>query len=145
MPTTKNNRVIHFEIHATDPEEIAKFYTDVFGWIVEEWKPPEGITLKDENRYWGVMSAPMDSKEPGINGGIVPRKGPKPTGNEPVSSFVSTIDVESVDKCLKKIESAGGTVAIPKMAIPKMAWLAYAKDPDGNIFGIFEADPEAMN
>jgi len=124
MPTTRNNRVIHFEIHATDPQELAKFYTDVFGWSVEEWKPPEGITLKDENRYWGVMSAPMDSKEPGINGGIVVRKGPKPTGNEPVSSFVSTIDVENVDKCLKKLRVPEEQLQFPKWQFLKWrGWL----------------------
>lgn len=27
-------RVVHFEIPADNPEKVAKFYTDVFGWKV---------------------------------------------------------------------------------------------------------------
>ena len=104
-----------------------------------------GVQLKDENRYWGIMTAPKDSKDPGINGGMVVRKGSMPKGGEPVSSFVCTIDVSSVDEYLKKIEGAGGTIALPKMAIPNMAWLAYCKDTDGNLFGIYEEDKNAMN
>jgi len=30
------NRVIHFEIHAENPEETAKFYQEVFGWGIKE-------------------------------------------------------------------------------------------------------------
>ncbi|MFA6254292.1 MAG: VOC family protein [Candidatus Paceibacterota bacterium] len=65
-----NNRVIHFEIHARDPVKMAKFYENVFGWEIKEWTPPDGVKLKDENRYWGIMTAPMDSKEMGIDGNI---------------------------------------------------------------------------
>lgn len=135
-----NNRVAHFEIHAVSPEQLGKFYTEVFGWKIEEWKFPG---VKEENRYWGVMTAPQDSKDPGINGGIVVRRGPAPKGGESVTSFVCTIHVPSVDEYLKKIEAAGGTIALPKMAIPGLAWLAYCKDIEGNIFGIYEDDKNA--
>jgi hypothetical protein len=136
------NRVIHFEIHASDPMKLGKFYTDVFGWEIKEWEMPD---VKEENRYWSVMTSPMDSKDPGINGGIVVRKGSAPKGGEPMNSFVCTIDVKSVDEYVEKIKMAGGSVAVPKMAIPMMAWLAYCKDPDGNIFGIYEEDKMAKN
>lgn len=144
------NRVIHFEIHAAEPEKLGKFYADVFGWKIKEWKFP-GVDMPQENRYWGVMTdstsspqaADKDSKEPGINGGIVVRKGPAPKGGEPVSSFVCTIQVPSVDEWLNKITAAGGSIAVPKMPIPGLAWLAYGKDPEGNIFGIYEDDKNA--
>jgi predicted enzyme related to lactoylglutathione lyase len=29
------------------------------------------------------------------------------------------------------------------MAIPKIGWLAYAEDPQGNVFGILEPDEKA--
>ena len=135
-----NNRIIHFEIHAAEPEKIAKFYTDLFGWDIKEWAMPG---VKPENRYWAVMTAPEGSAEPGINGGIVVRKGPKPAGGEPVAAFVCTIGVASVDEYLKKAEGLGGSVALPKKPIPGMAWLAYCKDPEGNLFGIFEEDKNA--
>ncbi len=136
------NRVIHFEIQAADPERLGKFYHDVFAWEIKEWKMP-GVEVAEENRYWGVTTAPEGSKEPGINGGIVRRKGAMPQGGEPVTSFVCTIDVPSVDEYIKKIESAGGKVVVPKMPIPGLAWLAYCQDPEGNLFSIYEDDKNA--
>ncbi len=128
------NRVIHFEIHAVDAKKIADFYKKVFGWEVTKWEGME---------YWMVMTAPEKSKEPGINGGITVRKGRLPNPGEPISSFVCTIGVSSVDDYINKINKAGGTLAVPKMAIPGMAWLAYCKDPEGNIFGIYEDNKDA--
>ena len=29
------------------------------------------------------------------------------------------------------------------MAVPGVGWLAYAKDTEGNIFGLMQADPSA--
>jgi hypothetical protein len=100
-----HNRVVHFEIHAQEPEKVGMFYTDLFGWEIKEWVMPG---VKDENRYWNVMTAPEGSKEPDINGGIVVRKTQKPQGGEPVSAFVCTIQVSSVDECLKKAVGLGG-------------------------------------
>jgi len=141
------NRVIHFEIHATDTAKMAEFYKFVFGWEVKKWNPPspkatdgQAIPAVD---YWIVMTAPDGSKELGINGGIVGRKGPASEGGEPVNAFVCTVGVPNVDEYIKKAEAAGGTLALPKMAIPGMAWLAYCKDIEGNIFGIFEEDKNA--
>lgn len=37
----------------------------------------------------------------------------------------------------------GGTVALEKHAVPTVGWLAYCRDPDGNLFGMMRADPEA--
>ena len=134
------NRPIHFEIHAIDPEKLGKFYSDVFGWEIKEWELPN---VKPENRYWFVVTAPKESKDMGINGGMVLRKGSAPKGGEPVTSFVCTMDVANLDDCIKRIEAAGGKNVVSKMAIPNMAWLAYCKDPEGNIFGLFESDPNA--
>jgi hypothetical protein len=131
------NRVIHFEIHAANSEKLAAFYRTIFGWEIRRWDNPEVD-------YWVVMTAPEGSKEPGIDGGIVGRRGPAPTGGEPVSSFVCTIHVPSVDEYIKKIESAGGALALPKMPIPGIAWLAYCKDIDGNLFGLYEDDTSAQ-
>lgn len=43
-----------------------------------------------------------------------------------------------------KIEAHGGTIVVPKMPIPGVGWLAYAKDTEGSIFGIHQADPTAQ-
>lgn len=129
------NRIVHFEIQAENIERAMKFYTDVFGWEFPKWM--------DEPLYMGVMTAPKDSKEPGINGGLLIRKGSAPANGQPVNAFICTVQVENIDETIKKIEAAGGTLALPKYAIMNMAWQAYYKDTEGNIFGIHQADANA--
>ncbi len=48
-----------------------------------------------------------------------------------------------MDKALETAGELGGTVAVPKMPVPGMGWLAYVKDPDGNIVGMMQIDPSA--
>ena len=63
------------------------------------------------------------------------------TESEP--STVNTIDVPSVDEFIKKVEASGGTIIRPKMAVPGVGYMAYFKDPEGNIFGLMENDESA--
>jgi predicted enzyme related to lactoylglutathione lyase len=56
---------------------------------------------------------------------------------------LNTIAVESLDRTIEEIEQAGGKICVPKMAIPKIGWLAYAEDPAGNVFGIIEPNTDA--
>ncbi len=135
------NRPTHFEIHADEPERAAKFYTEVFGWDIQEWKMPGGMPEGLAPRYWMVMTAPKDSTEPGINGGLLKRMGG--TDGTCVHAFVCTMQVENIDDIIGKIEKAGGTVAMAKFAFPGMAWQAYYKDTEGNIFGIHQQDKNA--
>ena len=44
---------------------------------------------------------------------------------------------------IRKILEAGGTVALPKMALTGMAWQGYYLDTEGNTIGIHQPDPEA--
>ena len=46
-------------------------------------------------------------------------------------------------EAVEKIKALGGTIALPKMPIPHVGWLAYGKDTEGNIFGVMQADPNA--
>jgi predicted enzyme related to lactoylglutathione lyase len=126
-------RVIHFEIHAEDPERAARFYRGVFGWQISKWEGPAD--------YWLIRTGP--DGQPGINGGLLRRPGPAPADNQCVNSYVCTTDVSSVDDTLRTIAAHGGTLAMPKMPIPGVGWLAYAKDPEGNIFGVLQNDPQA--
>ena len=124
-------RVIHFEIHAEDPERAVAFYQRVFGWTCTRWSGPVD--------YWLIKTGP--DGQPGINGGLIKRRGP--IDGTAVLAYVCTIDVPSVDEWLGHITAAGGTVALPKMAVPGVGWRAYAKDTEGNVFGIMQADTSA--
>jgi predicted enzyme related to lactoylglutathione lyase len=56
---------------------------------------------------------------------------------------LNTVAVNSLDEAMRKIEQRGGKICVPKMAIPKVGWLAYAADPAGNVFGVIEPDTNA--
>lgn len=83
--------------------------------------------------YWLVSTG---AEPRGIDGGLHPRA-------HPGQGTVNTIDVPSCDAYVAKVTAAGGKVAMPKMAIPGVGWLAYCTDPEGNTFGIMQADAAA--
>jgi uncharacterized protein len=60
-----------------------------------------------------------------------------------VNAFICTVQVDSVDGTLAKNAALGGVVALPKMPVPGVGWLAYMKDPDGNILGLLQSDEAA--
>lgn len=119
-------RVVHFEIPADDPQKIQKFFEDVFGWQFHKWDGPM--------TYWLIKTG--EDSQPGINGGLMARM-------HPGQPMVNTLDVASVDESARKITEAGGTIVVPKMAVPGVGWLVYFKDPEGNIHGIMQNDPAA--
>lgn len=124
-------RVVHFEIHAAEPDRAITFYEKVFGWSFQKWEGPM--------EYWLIVTGPDD--KPGINGGLVRRQGE--LDGQAVIAYVCTIDVETIDTSIATVEQHGGRVAVPKMPIPGMGWLAYYKDTEGNIFGMMQSDPNA--
>ncbi len=125
-------RVVHFEIHASDPEKAVGFYRELFGWTIEKWGPMD---------YWTVMTG--DEGVAGINGGIVRRRGDLPTDGQAVNAFVCTVDVADLGATVAKAVALGGVEALPKMPIPGIGWLAYVKDTDGNLLGVMQSDPDA--
>jgi uncharacterized protein len=126
-------RPVHFEIHAADRPRAKAFYEQLFGWTVTH------VPAVD---YYLIDTGPG---EPGINGGIVQRMGPNPDPQDPtpVVAHMCTIDVDDVDAYVAKALSLGGVVALPKMAIPGVGWLAYVKDTESNIMGLMHREPSA--
>ena len=124
-------RVVHFEIHAGDCERAVKFYKAVFGWEFQKWEGPM--------EYWMVITGSDD--KPGINGGLLPRRGE--IDGQAVIAYVCTIDVSSVDEYTTTVESNSGQVVVPKIPIPGVGWLVYCRDTEGNIFGMMQSDENA--
>jgi predicted enzyme related to lactoylglutathione lyase len=129
------SRVLHFEIQADDVERAKAFYTVVFGWAFEDWSSVTGST------YWGIVTGPED--EPGINGGLLERPAPTPGEGQGANGWVCTVGVDDYDAAERRILDAGGKVALPKTALPGMAWQGYYLDTEGNTFGVHQPDPEA--
>lgn len=125
-----HKKVVHFEIVASDVEQVKKFYEELFDWKITKW---------DKGEYWMVDTGPMS--EMGIGGGITKREGEY----KDMHAFVSTVTVDNLDEYIEKAKAAGGEIAVPKMDIPDVGSMVYVKDPDGNMFGILQPSEEMMN
>jgi uncharacterized protein len=125
-------RVIHFEIHAAEPARAIAFYQSLFGWRFQQW---------GDQPYWLVVTGTDGT--PGINGGLVPRRGPALLEGQAVNAFVCTVDVEDLAAALSKAQAGGARLALPTMPIPGVGWLAYVHDTEGNLLGLMQADPAA--
>lgn len=113
-------RPVHFEILANEPQKIADFYSKVLGWEIASPNGPEA--------YWLVTTGPEGT--PGINGGIM--------GRHFQQAVINTIQVESLDEMIAKIEAAGGKKVLGPQEITGVGMHAYCSDPEGNMFGILQ-------
>jgi predicted enzyme related to lactoylglutathione lyase len=128
-------RLVHFEIHVNDMERAKKFYGEVFGWSFQDWSDYAGMP------YFGAVTGSKD--EPGINGALMQRQSAPPETNQALNGFACTMGVDDYDSAETKILNNGGKVAMPKYALPGMAWQGYYIDPEENIFGIHQPDANA--
>ncbi|MBS3092628.1 VOC family protein [Candidatus Pacearchaeota archaeon] len=102
------DKVVHFEIPAEDVERAKEFYKEIFSW---------NITSIPEMNYNIVHTVEVDEKfmpkEVGaINGGIM--------------------------KKTDKITSPVITIVKEKTQVGDMGFVAYFKDTEGNILGLWE-------
>lgn len=118
-------RPIHFEIPAENVPRAIAFYETVLGWKFTKW---------DGGDYW-LIATGADA-EPGINGGMMPRR-------DPAQPCVNTMGVADLDATVALAEKNGGQCVVPKMPVPGVGWLAYCKDTEGHIFGLMQSDPSA--
>lgn len=128
------NSITYFEIQAESPERGMKFYQEVFGWSFQQW---------GEQKYWRILATERGAKELGIQGGLLPRPCPAPAIGQGTNAYVCTVEVANFDETAQKIEAAGGRVAMPKFAIPGIAWQGYFLDTEGNTFGVHQTDENA--
>lgn len=124
-------RVVHFEIHADNPERAIRFYQSVFEW--------EFIPFPGTDEYWFIKTG--ESGQTGIDGGLVRRRGP--VDGTAIIAYVCTVSVDRLDRYMMKVRASGGQQAVAKRAVPGIGWLAYAKDTEGNVFGLMEPDEDA--
>lgn len=84
--------------------------------------------------YWMLTTGPAD--QPGIDGAIAPRQ-------EQFTVPINNLDVESVDDVVRRVESARGTIVVPKHAVPGVGWVVYFADTEGNVSGAMQMDESA--
>lgn len=117
-------RPTHFELGVQDPQRAADFYAKTFGWKTEKWEGPV--------EYWLITTGEQGT--PGIDGAFEVREDGQP-------ATVNVLDVQDIDDALQKIEANGGSIESGKSPVPGVGWVAYAKDTEGNLFGMMQSDP----
>jgi len=124
------NLVVHFEIHAAEPQRLIDFYSELLGWTFSKFGDMD---------YWaigtGEGSIEQGSTGLGINGGLVKRVGASPVVGGPVTGADLVIGVDDVDATFNKGIELGGVGALLPDDMAGVGRLAYLIDPDGNIFG----------
>jgi predicted enzyme related to lactoylglutathione lyase len=116
-----NNRIVHFEIPANEPEKLTKFYSDLLGWKFQKASIPGP-------EYWLCDTG---SEAPGINGAVMKRQHPQ-------QPWMNYVDVANLDTTIDKATKLGAQVALPKTPVPGVGAFACLIDPEGNIFGLWE-------
>ncbi len=115
------NRIVHFEIPANQPESLTRFYGELFGWKFQRAPFPD-------MEYWLCETG---SGEPGINGAIMQKQ----NAQHPWMNYVS---VENIDETIEKATQLGAQVALPKTPIPGVGSIAALVDPQGNAVGLWQ-------
>jgi len=115
--------IVHFEIFCDEEERASKFYAELFGWKVE--RIPGA-------KYWNITT------QEGAAGGLTHRFNPH-------QKIINYFGVPSVSKACSRVEELGGRVLVPRMAVAGAGYYALCKDSEGNIFGLWEEDPEAWH
>lgn len=112
------NPLCHFELMTNDPAKCQAFYGSVFDWQFDDASMP-GYTL--------------------VNTGSEPTGGvfPKPD-SAPGPCINVYFQVPDIDASLAKITDNGGTVLIPKTAIPNVGHFAMFADPEGVAVGLMQ-------
>lgn len=104
--------VVHFEIGCRDRAKTARFFTDLFGWEIDEGPA-------------GAIGAA------GLPGHITA------LGHEPEHYTMFYVQVDDVKAYLDKAVALGGKIVVPPIKIPTgtFAWLS---DIDGNMIGLLK-------
>jgi predicted enzyme related to lactoylglutathione lyase len=126
------NPVVHFEMPYKDAVRVSKFYTQAFGWNMNDAGEEmghyvtAGTAETDENRM---------VKTPGaINGGFYS------LSMSPQTTMPSVvISVDDLQQAMKDVEAAGGEILGEPQDIPGIGRWASFKDSEGNRVSMLQA------
>jgi uncharacterized protein len=122
------DKVVHFEIPCGDKEKAGEFYSNVFDWKMNP-VPDMNYTIAHTVE---VDEKQMPKEVGAINGGLFNK------GDGPVQVPTITIKVDDISGKLEKIKSSGGEVVKEKSLVGDMGYIAYFRDTERNIIGLWE-------
>ncbi|MBC8478138.1 MAG: VOC family protein [Candidatus Delongbacteria bacterium] len=118
--------ICHFDLPASDVENLKQFYRRLFGWAFAPGDGPDA---------WRIQF-PKPDVTAEITGAIVMRSAPE----QPIGCYFS---VSSVEDSSDLIREMGGKVFVPRAAVTGKGYYACCLDPEKNYFIIWEADSDA--
>jgi hypothetical protein len=119
------HQVVHFEIPADDVQRAREFYRSLLGWEAEAAPGFPDYYTFDTSDGQQVQGGAIQARQPGI------------------TAPVNYISVESVADKVERIRELKGEILMDKSPVPGMGWLAIFRDTEGNMFGLWEMDPNA--
>ena len=123
VASTVGKFVWHEQV-SPDPKEAQDFYTQLFGWNTEVFKP-------------GEADYTMISSDGQNHGGFG-----KALEGAPPPHWLSHVRVENVDETIEKAKSAGGKLAAGPFEMGEVGGIAIIADPQGAYIGAYEPDGE---
>jgi len=116
------NKIGWFEIFVNDFDKAKDFYSKLFNW---EFK----LSQATSSLYWNIYTG-----EGSIGGGLMKKTKPEHNGQ----SVILYIEVEDIDKTLKRAVELGGQIVKEKTLISNTAgYYALFNDPDNNLMGLW--------
>lgn len=120
----------YLQVPATDLDESASFYQEVFGWRINRYPSPAPTNLEPQTAYVGFVDASGH-----VGGEFVLDRVPS---REP--GLLPSILVESIDQTLDSVVANGGEVVKPRTPIVEgVDWQAMFRDPAGNVMALYES------
>lgn len=127
-----------FGIPTKNMQVSKKFYTDLFGWNIDQsevstGKAKEGLGSASEINMVSLRQNPPTSGTRMI-GGLLQQK----NINDGITLY---FEVPSLETFVTKVKALGGKVIVERENVPMQGAYAYCKDVDGNPFGLWETNP----
>lgn len=125
-----DGEVVHFEVPAKDLKRAKSFYSQVFGWKLND------VTMEGGKPYTLAVTTQLDGKgnptKPGaINGGMMKLE-------KPITGPTITLEVGDMASALKAVEKNGGKTVVGRTSMGPIGFYGYFRDSEGNLMGLFE-------
>jgi predicted enzyme related to lactoylglutathione lyase len=112
------------EVMTTDADKAGAFYSELFGYTLEPFGPPEQgykVLMKGEAQIGGIMKNPAEGGQ---------------------SYWAIYFSCKNVDEVVDKVKAAGGQVFMGPEDMPEVGRISVMADPQGAAFGVI-GEPRA--
>ena len=108
------------QLNTSDIDQASAFYSALFGWRIE-------LNEATETPYWGIYLGDD------LNAGMMAL----PPGQPAPPHWLVYFGHNDLDGAAEKISAAGGTILVPKTAVPGGEFVV-GQDAQGAVFGLFD-------